>query len=45
LHESELTLDFSSRGVKFETNLNSGVNPKDLSEVRKAEVHFGLEQF
>jgi hypothetical protein len=28
--------------VKFETNLNLGVNPKDLTEVRKAEVHFGL---
>jgi len=28
--------------MKFETNLNVGVNPKDLSEVRKAEVHFFL---
>ena len=45
LREGELTLDFQvdiGHGVKFETNLDLGVNPKDLSEVRKAEVHFGV---
>ena len=45
LRAGELTLDFQvdiGRGVKFETNLNLGVNPKDLTDVRKAEVHFGL---
>jgi hypothetical protein len=45
LRSGELTLDFQfdvGRGVKFETNLNLGVNPKDLTDVRKAEVHFGL---
>jgi hypothetical protein len=45
LRQGELTLDFQvdvGRGVKFETNLNLGVNPKDLTDVRKAEVHFGL---
>jgi hypothetical protein len=45
LRSGELTLDFQfdvGRGVKFETNLNLGMNPKDLSDVRKAEVHFGL---
>ena len=45
LRSGELTLDFQfdiGRGVKFETNLNLGMNPKDLTDVRKAEVHFGL---
>jgi hypothetical protein len=45
LRAGELTLDFQvdiGRGMKFETNLNLGVNPKDLTDVRKAEVHFGL---
>jgi hypothetical protein len=45
LRTGELTLDFQvdiGRGVKFETNLSLGVDPKDLTEVRKAEVHFGL---
>jgi hypothetical protein len=45
LRAGELTLDFQvdiGHGVKFETNLSLGVNPKDLTEVRKAEVHFGL---
>jgi hypothetical protein len=40
-----LTLDFQvdiGRGVKFETNLNLAVNQKDLTDVRKAEVRFGL---
>lgn len=43
--EGELVLDFQvdlGRGVKFETNLNLGVNPKDVTEVRKAGVNFGL---
>src|SRR4030095_16074534 len=41
LRAGELTLDFQvdiGRGVKFETNLNLGLNPKDLTDVRKAEV-------
>jgi hypothetical protein len=45
LREGELTLDFQvdiGRGLKFETNLNLGVNPKDFSDVRKAEVHVGV---
>lgn len=45
LSTGELTLDFQvdiGRGVKFETNLNLGLNRKDLTDVRKAEVHFGL---
>ena len=45
LRSGELILDFQfdvGRGVKFETNLNLGVNPKDLTDVRKAEVQFGL---
>jgi len=45
LRAGELTLDFQvdvGRGVKFETNLNLGVNPKDVTDVRKAGVTFGL---
>jgi hypothetical protein len=45
VRQGELILDFQvdiGRGVKFETNLNLGVNPKDLTDVRKAEVHFGF---
>ena len=45
LGTGELTLDFQvdiGRGVKLETNLNLGLNRKDLTDVRKAEVHFGL---
>jgi hypothetical protein len=45
LRQGELTLDFQvdiGRGVKFETNVNLGMNPKDLTDVRKAEVHVGL---
>jgi Domain of unknown function (DUF4157) len=45
LGAGELTLDFQvdiGRGVKFETNLNLGVNPKDVTDVRKADVTFGL---
>ena len=45
VRQGELVLDFQidiGRGVKFETNLNLGVNPKDVTEVRKAGVNFGL---
>ncbi|HMB35636.1 MAG TPA: hypothetical protein VKV41_16455 [Methylomirabilota bacterium] len=45
LSTGELTLDFQfdvGRGVKLETNLSLGVNPKDLTDVRKAEVNVGL---
>lgn len=45
LRAGELTLDFQvdiGRGVKFETNFNLGVNPKDVTDVRKADVTFGL---
>jgi hypothetical protein len=45
VREGELTLDFQidlGRGLKFETNLNLGVDPKDKTEVRKAGVNFGL---
>ncbi len=45
LRSGELTLDFQfdiGRGVKLETNVNLGVNPRDLTDVRKAEVHLGV---
>jgi hypothetical protein len=45
VRDGELILDFQvdlGHGVKFETNLNLGVNPKDVTEVRKAGVNFGL---
>lgn len=45
LREGEFTLDFQvdiGRGVKFEANLQLGVNPKAVTEVRKADVNFGL---
>ena len=45
VREGELTLDFQidlGRGLKFETNLNLGVDPKNLTDVRKAGVNFGL---
>jgi len=45
LRSGELTLDFQfdiGRGVKLETNLNLGLNQKDLTDVRKAEVHVGV---
>jgi len=45
LRAGELSLDFQvdiGRGVKFETNLNLRVNPKDVTDVRKADVTFGL---
>ena len=45
LRTGELTLDFQfdiGRGVKLETNLNLGLNQKDLTDVRKAEVHVGV---
>ena len=45
VREGELVLDFQvdiGRGVKFETNFNLGVNPKDVTDVRKAGVNIGL---
>jgi hypothetical protein len=45
VREGELTLDFQfdiGRGVKFETNLKLGVDPKNLTDVRKADVNFGF---
>ena len=30
------------RGVKFETNVKLGVDPKNLTDVRKADVNFGF---
>ena len=45
LRSGELTLDFQfdiGGGVKLETNLSLGMNPKDLTDVRKAEVNVGL---
>ena len=43
--QGELTLDFQfdiGRGVKFETNLSLGVDPKNVTDVRKGEVNIGL---
>jgi hypothetical protein len=45
LQKGEFAFDFQvdiGRGVKFETNLNLRVNPKDVTDVRKADVTFGL---
>ena len=45
LRAGELTLDFQvdiGRGVKFETNIDLGVNPKDVTDVRKGRVNFGF---
>jgi len=45
VRQGEFTLDFQvdvGGGFKFETNLQLGVNPKDVSEVRKAGVNIGL---
>lgn len=45
IREGELTLDFQidlGRGLKLETNLNLGVDPKDMTDVRKAGVIVGL---
>lgn len=45
VREGELVLDFQvdiGRGVKFETNFNLSVNPKDVTDVRKAGVNIGL---
>jgi len=45
LRDGELTLDFQfdiGHGVKLETNLNLGVNPKDVTDVRKTEVNVGV---
>jgi hypothetical protein len=43
--KGEVVLDFQfdiGRGLKLETNLNLGMNPDDLSKVRKADVGIGL---
>jgi len=45
LREGEFVFDFQvdiGRGVKFETNLNLEVNPRNVTDVRKAGVNFGL---
>jgi hypothetical protein len=45
VREGELTLDFQfdiGRGVKLETNFRLGVNPKDVTDVRKADVNVGF---
>jgi hypothetical protein len=41
----EVVLDFQfdvGRGLKLETNFNLGVNPDDVTQVRKADVGIGL---
>jgi hypothetical protein len=43
--KGEVVLDFQfdiGRGLKLETNLNLGVNPNDVTKVRKADVGIGL---
>ena len=45
IRAGELTLDFQidlGRGLKLETNLDLGVDPKNLTDVRKAGVNVGL---
>ena len=45
VRKGEVVLDFQidmGRGVKFETNLELGVNPQDPTDVRKAGVKFGF---
>lgn len=45
IREGELTLDFQidlGRGLKLETNLDLGVDPKNMTDVRKAAVNVGL---
>ena len=45
LRAGELILDFQvdiGRGVKFETNIDLSVNPKDVTDVRKGRVNFGF---
>jgi hypothetical protein len=47
LSKGELTVDFQvdiGRGVKFETNVNLGVNPNHPTDVRKAEVQVGFSR-
>ena len=43
--KGEVVLDFQfdiGRGLKLETNLNLGVNPDDVTKVRKVDVGIGL---
>jgi hypothetical protein len=45
VRKGEFVLDFQvdiGRGVKFETNLELGVNPQDPTDVRKAGLKFGF---
>src|ERR1044071_6860949 len=45
IRQGELKPDFQinlGRGLKLETNLNLGVDPKDMTDVRKTEVNVGL---
>jgi hypothetical protein len=45
VRQGEFVLDFQvdvGGGFKFETNLQLGMNPKDLSDVKKAGVNIGL---
>lgn len=45
VRDGKVVLDFQldiGRGVKVEANLQLGVNLKDVTEVRKADVNFGL---
>lgn len=45
VREGKFVLDFQvdiGRGVKFETNIDLGVNPKDFTDVQEAGVKFGL---
>ncbi|ULA61577.1 MAG: hypothetical protein LZF60_340117 [Nitrospira sp.] len=45
IRQGELTLDFQvdiGHGVKFETNVTLGVNPKDVTDVQTAGVNVGL---
>jgi hypothetical protein len=45
VRQGELTLDFQfdiGRGLKLQTNISLGVNPKDATEVRKGDVNVGI---
>jgi hypothetical protein len=45
VRKDEFVLDFQfdiGGGVKFETNIGLGVNPRDPTDVRKADIKFGF---
>jgi hypothetical protein len=45
VRKGEFVLDFQvdiGRGVKFETNVGLGVDPKDPTQLRKADIKFGF---